>query len=168
MTNLEKSPEDSVKPVFEELTKEGEEQVLIAKAIEVLVNRLKGLGETVANPKDALYLSKLKMITRDKEEFWVMWLNSQHRLIKFEQLCVGTIGSCMVYPREFLESAFEVNAAACVLVHNHPSGDCKPSVPDKNMTESLETLTSLVGIRLLDHIIIAREDSYLFSENGLL
>ena len=151
-----------------EETRTVSDNFLINNAIKLLTARIKDCKEGVANPSDAVKLAKLHLSRKGKEEFWVMWLNNQHQLIEFEQMFKGTVDSCRVYPREFLERAFEVEACACILVHNHPSGKCEPSGVDEDITNKLKELTALVDIRLLDHIIVAKSSSYKFSDNGLI
>ena len=88
------------------------------------------------------------------ETFRVLFLDSAHRLIADEQLQRGTLNELAVYPRTIFRRAFELNARALIVVHNHPSGDSRPSEADICATQRLEALAHPLGIDILDHIIV--------------
>ena len=102
------------------------------------------------------------------EAFVVLFLNSQHRLIAAETMFKGTVNQTAVYPREVLKRALQLNAAAVIISHNHPSGHPEPSDPDLSLTRTLQVALGLVDIRVLDHIIVAGNQQYSFSQHGLL
>ncbi len=114
-----------------------------------------------------LYLQS-HLENREREIFMVLFLDNQHRLIKQEELFLGTINSASVYPREIIKAALACNAAAIILAHNHPSGISEPSFADKTMTEKIRKSAELVEIRTLDHFIIGKGCYFSFSEEGLL
>jgi len=89
-----------------------------------------------------------------REVFAVLFLDSQHRLIKYKELFYGTIDAAVVYPREVVKEALKSNAAACILAHNHPSGVAEPSQADILITGKIKKALELVDIRLLDHFIV--------------
>jgi DNA repair protein RadC len=93
----------------------------------------------------------------EHEVFALLLLDSKHRVIRFEELFRGTLDSASVYPREIVKVALEHNAAAIVLVHNHPSGDPEPSHADRVLTSRLKQALEMVGVRTLDHIIVGAE-----------
>jgi DNA repair protein RadC len=102
------------------------------------------------------------------EVFAVLFLDSQHRLLVFEKLFHGSINESAVYPRVVAQKALEYNAAKVIFAHNHPSGNCDPSNADRKITRELQKILSIVSVTVVDHIIVGREDSYSFSEHGLM
>jgi len=109
-------------------------------------------------------ITELRHQTR--EVFAVMFLDNQHQILKFEPLFYGTIDAAAVYPRVVVEQALKHQAAAVILSHNHPSGVAQASIADKQITIRLEQALALVDVRVLDHIIVAGNRCYSFSENG--
>ncbi|MDO5055409.1 DNA repair protein RadC [Pasteurella oralis] len=105
---------------------------------------------------------------KEREIFLVLFLDNQHRLIKQEEMFLGTINTASVYPREIIKSALYCNAAALILAHNHPSGLADPSISDKRITQTIQNAAELVEIRVLDHFVIGKGNYYSFAENGLL
>jgi len=105
---------------------------------------------------------------RDREEFWVAALDGKNRVIGTHCASVGTLTASLVHPREIMKFLILSSAAAAILVHNHPSGDPSPSAEDQAITQRLVDVTSLLGVRILDHVIIAHERGYSFSDQGLL
>ena len=89
-------------------------------------------------------------------------------VIAFEEVFRGTLDSASVYPREVVKLALEHNAAALILVHNHPSGDPEPSMADRNLTTKLRDALNLVGVRTLDHIVVGNEGCVSLAELGYL
>lgn len=102
------------------------------------------------------------------EVFCVLFLNSQHRVIRCEEMFRGTLDAASVYPREVVKRALHHNAAALILAHNHPSGVAEPSSADRRMTERLIQALGLVDIRVLDHIVVGHGTVVSFSRRGLL
>ncbi len=102
------------------------------------------------------------------EVFSAVFLDSQHRVIRFEELFRGTIDSASVYPREVVKQALACNAAAVILVHNHPSGDPAPSDADRRITQRLIEALGLVEIRVIDHIVVGSEGCTSFAELGYI
>lgn len=104
----------------------------------------------------------------EHESFWCLWLDTQNRLIDAHEMFRGTIAQTSVHPREIVKTALTVNAAAVIFAHNHPSGFVEPSRSDVALTDALKSSLGLVDIRVLDHFVIARNDSLSFAEKGLL
>jgi DNA repair protein RadC len=102
------------------------------------------------------------------ESFVALFLDSQHHLIEAKELFRGTINQTAVYPREVVKTALDLNAAAVIVSHNHPSGLTEPSAADQCLTDGLSAALGTVDIRLLDHIIIAGNQTLSFAEKGLL
>ncbi|MFO1288281.1 MAG: DNA repair protein RadC [Rubrivivax sp.] len=104
----------------------------------------------------------------EREVFAVMFLDGQHRLAAFEHLFQGTVNQTSVHPREVVRRAIELNAAAVVLAHNHPSGVAEPSRADEFVTQSLKAALQLVEVRVLDHLVVGRGQVVSFAERGML
>lgn len=90
------------------------------------------------------------------ERFQVVLLNTRRRLIRVEQISQGTLDTILVHPREVFKAAIAANAAALVLVHNHPSGDPTPSEADIKVTRDLIRAGQVLKIEVLDHVILGR------------
>lgn len=88
-----------------------------------------------------------------------MLLDNRHQLIEYEELFRGTIDGASVYPREVVKRALQLNAAALIISHNHPSNVAEPSQADKRVTVRIKDACALVDIRLLDHFIVSRTSS---------
>jgi DNA repair protein RadC len=95
-------------------------------------------------------------------------LDNRHRIIADEELFQGTIDGASVHPRIVVQRALEVNAAAVILYHNHPSGVAEPSSADENITLRLKDALALVDIRVLDHFVVSAAESTSFAEKGIL
>lgn len=103
-----------------------------------------------------------------REIFAVLFLNTQHQVIKFERLFYGTINAAAVYPRIVVEAALKNKAGAVILAHNHPSGIAEPSIADNQITSCLEQALALIDIKVLDHIIVAGCQCYSYAEHSLI
>lgn len=110
----------------------------------------------------------LQLDGHGQELFGVMFLDGQHRLIRFDILFTGTLTQTSVYPREVVRQAMRHNAAAVVLAHNHPSGVAEPSRADEYLTQSLASALRLVDVRVLDHIVVGRGQTVSLAERGLM
>lgn len=102
------------------------------------------------------------------ELFAGLFLDNRHRVIQYEELFRGTIDGASVYPREVVRRALQLNAAALIVAHNHPSGVAEPSRADLEITERLKKALALVDIRLLDHMIIGDGRITSLAEMGCL
>ncbi len=105
----------------------------------------------------------------DREYFVVLALSSRRHCIGAEIVSIGTLSASLVHPREVFKPAILLNAAAVVVAHNHPSGDCTPSAEDRDVTRRLTRAGELLGIPVADHVIIGEGDTfYSFREHGIL
>jgi DNA repair protein RadC len=104
----------------------------------------------------------------EHEQFAVMFLDNQHRLIRLETLFRGTLSQTAVYPREVARRALDLNAAAVILTHNHPSGVAEPSRADEQLTQQMKLVLALIDVRVLDHLIVAGPVVLSFAERGLM
>lgn len=102
------------------------------------------------------------------EELWVLALNNASRVIKKVRVSVGGISQTAVDIRLIIRILVEASATQFVVVHNHPSGNKRPSRDDKNITERLKKAGEVFDIRLIDHVIIAGDTYYSFSDEGIL
>ncbi|XOV86143.1 MAG: DNA repair protein RadC [Pseudomonadota bacterium] len=103
-----------------------------------------------------------------REVFACMYLDNQHRLIKYEELFFGTIDGASVHPREVVKRVLKHNAAAVIFAHNHPSGVAEPSQADRRITDRLKSALLLIDVRVLDHMIVGDSEVLSFAERGLL
>ncbi len=115
----------------------------------------------IANAKDIIQFCEKhfsELIQRGlQEELHVVTLNGYHRVIRSHQVTVGLLNTTQVHAREVFRPAILDAAASIMLVHNHPSGNPKPSAEDLKVTQDVEAAGKLIGIKLLDHIVVARE-----------
>lgn len=102
----------------------------------------------------------------DHEVFYVLYLDSQYRLIHAEPLSKGTLNQASVYPREVVKRALKVGAAACILAHNHPSGKLEASRPDIELTRHLRKALDLVDVKVVDHLIVSGSSHYSMATYG--
>ncbi len=108
----------------------------------------------IKNPKDVVKLFMPEMNSLEKEHFKGIYLDSRKRIIKQETIFIGSLNDSVIHPREIFKIALDENAAAIILIHNHPSGDPSPSGSDVEITKELIEAGKLLGIEVLDHIII--------------
>jgi DNA repair protein RadC len=144
------------------------EQKIIDQALSILESRLQKTELRVSEPSVAESYLKLQLSELEYESFRVMFLNNNHELIQLKEMFRGTIDSAAVYPREIVKATLAFNAAAVILTHNHPSGNCKPSQADKHITQRLSDALRLIDVRVLDHIVIGGSDSFSFAKHGLV
>ncbi len=139
----------------------------IIKAAQEELKKHFSRGATMDAPDKVRELLQLRLAPREHEVFAVLWLDNKHRLITFDEMFRGSISAATVHPREVVKAALHYNAAACILAHNHPSGNEEPSQSDCAITSRLKDALELVDVRVLDHIIVA-EKTYSFAEMGLM
>ena len=108
------------------------------------------------------------MAFADREMVRILFLDKRNGLLADEVQQTGTIDHTPVYPREVVKRALALNAAALILVHNHPSGDPKPSRDDIEMTREIKAASEALGITIHDHLVIGRKGHASFRSLGLL
>ena len=111
-------------------------------------------GSALESPEATETFLRCKLDRRDHECFCVLFLDTRHRVIAYEELFTGTIDGATVYPRVVCKRALELNAAALIIAHNHPSGIPEPSLADQAITRRLKDALALLDIRLLDHFVV--------------
>ena len=122
----------------------------------------------INSPLDAASFLKSRLAGLSYEVFAVVYLNTQHGIIDYEELFRGTVSQTSVYPREVVKRALLCNASALLCVHQHPSGNPEPSRADEALTRALASALTLIDVRLIDHIVIAGDRHVSFAERGLL
>ncbi|MFK7974514.1 MAG: DNA repair protein RadC [Halioglobus sp.] len=143
------------------------EEQIIQQASDILNGRLLST-DVLSSPAITRQFLLTKLAPYNREVFAVLFLTAQHQVIKYEEMFQGTLDGAAVYPREIVKRALELNAAAVILSHQHPSGKPEPSAADRRITERIVSAMSLVDIRVLDHIVVGCTDTYSFAEHGLL
>ena len=124
----------------------------------------------MSSPGAAKDYLRLLLANRGHEVFVVLFLDVQNRVIACEEMFRGTLTQTSVYPREVVKRTLELNAAAVILAHNHPSGNVDPSRADEVLTQTLRAALALVDARVLDHFIVAGNGNSVLSmaERGLV
>jgi DNA repair protein RadC len=131
---------------------------------------LQGLGQVdvLSSPGETQIFLQHHLGNHTREVFSCIFLDSQHQVLRCDDLFFGTLDGAAVYPREVATRALQYRAAAVIFGHNHPSGVAEPSSADRRITERLCAALALLDIRVLDHIIIGRGSEYSFAQEGLL
>ncbi len=122
----------------------------------------------IGSSKDAYALIAPKIMDLHYEEFWIILLNRANKVIKMEKLSKGGISGTVVDVRLIAKSAIENNSSGVILAHNHPSGNNKPSEQDIEITKKTKQGLKLFDISLFDHIIVANQAYYSFTDEGIL
>ncbi|MCL4106073.1 UNVERIFIED_CONTAM: hypothetical protein GTU68_058379 [Idotea baltica] len=125
-------------------------------------------ADVLTSPQQTRKFLQLHLGGRNREVFSCLFLDSQHRMIRCDDLFLGTLDGAAVYPREVVVRALQYSSAAVIFAHNHPSGVAEPSSADKRITQRLQAALELLDIRVLDHIIVGRGREFSFAEEGLL
>lgn len=148
------------------------EQKLLKQAADLLSSKMCNTMEPMHSPAKVMSAVRtyvtLTHAHKEREVFSVMYLNNQNHLIKIVDEFSGTIDGATVYPREIVKHALSLNAAAVILVHNHPSGSNTPSNADERITQKIMSALDLVDIRVLDHIIVAGMETVSMAELGMV
>lgn len=140
---------------------------ILQMAQQLAMSRL-SKGWALTEPKQVFSHLQTLLQYHEHEVFALLLLDSKHRVIAFREIFRGTLDAASVYPREVVKIALEHNAAAAILVHNHPSGDPEPSESDRILTTTLKNALNMVGTRILDHVVVGREGSVSLAEMGYL
>lgn len=125
-------------------------------------------GDALSSPQISRDYLALQLRDKEYESFFVMFLDSKHRVIHHQELFRGTIDRASVPIREVVKEALAHNASAMIVAHNHPSGVAEPSAADRALTEALVLALDMVGIKLLDHFVVGDNDVVSFAELGVL
>lgn len=150
----------------------GEARACALSAAVELGRRLDGAallrGDPIGSAEDVHRTLRWRLAACDQETFWVIALDARHRVLALRQVAQGGLTSVEVHPRQVFELALREGAAAIVVAHNHPSGDPEPSAQDRELTARLRQGSELLGIRLLDHLVVASGGYVSLAARGLL
>ncbi len=125
-------------------------------------------GKAINCPSDSYVYLQALMGKYEREVFGSLFLDTQHRIIKFEELFHGSLNATNIHPREVVKRALVLNAGAVILVHNHPSGDPEPSEADKKITVQLRDALNLIDVPVLDHIVVGAKECVSMTERRLI
>ena len=147
-----------------------------AKAIELLATIELGKrlfitpdynAKTIYNNSKIIYSdNKHLFIGKKQEYFYCIYLNTKKEVIERKLLFMGTVNQSLVHPREIFKEAYLLSSASIICMHNHPSGDPKPSIDDIMLTNSLIEIGKLQQIPVIDHIIFGNNQYYSFYEES--
>jgi len=125
-------------------------------------------SDPIADPRSATAYLSAQFKPLRREVFGCLFLDTRHQVITFETLFLGTLDAATVHPREVVRRALELNAAAVILAHNHPSGVAEPSQADRALTRRLSEALGLIDVRVIDHVVIGEGETTSFAERGWL
>lgn len=156
---------------FKELTQLkgiGKNKAIQLLALYELCNRKKPEKiDQISGPNDIYKVCK-DMQNFDREVLRLICLNTKNHIIAIKDLFKGGVSTSIVDMRVLLREALRVGSTAIIIVHNHPSGDPTPSREDMNITQKLDTACKYMDLRLLDHLVIGKDDYVSFSEKGAI
>ncbi len=124
--------------------------------------------KNITSPKDAADVLTQYIGNDDRESFVIILLDTKYKINCLHTVSTGSLNASIVTPRETFKVAIESNAAAIILGHNHPSGSCKPSQQDLQITKRLQEAGELLGISVLDHVIVGSESYISLKEDGYI
>jgi DNA repair protein RadC len=125
-------------------------------------------GAALRSPEDVFRHFAARLRRLSQERFVVVLLDGRHRVLGEEVVSQGTLTASLVHPREVFRPALRASAAALILVHNHPSGDPTPSAEDRAVTSRLARAGEILGVRVLDHVVVAERGYVSLREEGAL
>lgn len=143
------------------------ERLLIEQARKLLSATVRR-GRTLTSPDEVRDFLLFTLALREHEVFGVLLLDNRNRVLLWRELFYGTLNQTAVYPREVVKLALQHNAAAVILVHNHPSGHPEASDADIALTRQLKQAMALIDVRITDHFIVAGDHTVSMAERGLL
>lgn len=145
--------------------------ITIASALEL--GRRRKSEEMLTKPKvsssrDAFNIISPYLLDLSHEEFWILCLNRANQLIRVENISSGGLSGTVADPKVIFKKALENNSSGIILVHNHPSGNLKPSQADMKITQQLKEAGVVLEIPILDHLIFTDKDYFSFADEGVL
>lgn len=143
------------------------EDLILQQAQAIIENRYIR-GQQLLSVQEVRDYLMIKLAPLEHEVFGCLLLDNQQRILAYQELFRGTINGVNVYPREVVKLSLRHNAAALILVNNHPSGEPEPSQADLAITQRLVSALELVDMRVLDHFIVAGTQTVSMAERGLL
>lgn len=124
--------------------------------------------DLLSSPQAVVDFARVKLAGLPHEAFMGIYLNTKNEVIDHEIIHEGTVDRAVVYPRRIIEAALTHHASGLILIHNHPSGHPKPSEEDKRLTRAIAEAARPIDVRVLDHIIVGKDDYFSFREQQLL
>jgi DNA repair protein RadC len=192
LLSLTKARED-IKPLAAELITKFGNLAKVLNATQDQLLEVTGVGPNVLASLKIVYEAACRMIKEDitenpildswkslidycratmghikTEQFRVLYLDKKNMIIQDELQEIGTVDHTPVYPREIVKRALYLEASNIILVHNHPSGNTKPSQADIDMTKRIIQACHTVGITVHDHVIISSKSHFSFKTHGLM
>jgi len=143
------------------------DSAVIEASLAILAKRV-ARGSVLSSPSTVKNFLVTRLADLEHEIFGVLLLTTRHQLIDFVELFRGTLDGANVAPREVVKLVLARNAAAVILVHQHPSAVKDASQADELITARLREALALIQVRVIDHIIVAGRDTLSFAEKGLL
>ncbi|VUT00417.1 RadC family protein [Klebsiella spallanzanii] len=144
-----------------------DERLLIERARRLLSTAV-CRGRMLTSPDEVRDFLLFTLALREQEVFGVLLLDNRNRVLLWRELFYGTLNQTAVYPREVVKLALQHNAAAVILVHNHPSGHPDASEADIALTRRLKQALALIDVRIPDHFIVAGDHTVSMAERGQL
>lgn len=140
---------------------------ILRMAQQLAMSRL-SKGRALTESKEVFSHLQTLLQYHEQEVFALLLLDTKHRVIGFRELFRGTLDGASLYPLDMVKIALEHNAAAVILVHNHPSGDPEPSQADRILTTTLKNAFNMIGTRILDHVVVGHQGCVSLAEQGYL
>ena len=158
---------------LKEISGLGPQSAILIKLVKELFNaylaeRMMKKKDILSSPQAAVDFARVKLGGSPHELFMVIYLNTKNEVIDYEVIHEGTVDKAVIYPRRIVERALAHHASGLLLIHNHPSGHTQPSEEDKRITRTISEATRTMDIRVIDHIIVGKDDYFSFLENDLL
>lgn len=123
---------------------------------------------SIKGKRDLIEYLKKDMGNMKNEEFKIVYLNNDNKVVCDEVIFKGTINRSVIYPRKIMERVIDTKARGIIFVHNHPSGNLTPSQKDIEITLEMQELLEKIDVKLLDHIIVSEDNYYSFQENEII
>lgn len=133
-----------------------------------LNSRREEIRPALRRPDDIVQLMEPELRYLNREEFHIILLDIRQRMIRKIKISRGGLAAAVIFPRDIFREAVKANAAAVILVHNHPSGDAEPSPADLESTRKLMEIGQMMGVPVVDHLIVGAQGSISMKERGLI
>jgi DNA repair protein RadC len=160
---MTKHKENTDDPVAQKVYKIPRYRITMVKEGDVSVER-----KQIRSPQDVFNMVQGFLADADREYFLVLTLTTKNCITGVNVVSIGSLNSSLVHPREVFKAAILSNAAALVLVHNHPSGFPEPSNDDLEITRRLVEASKVIGIEIIDHVVIGDGCWVSLKEKGVL
>lgn len=164
--NVQFDSESSFDDIVNQLTPGRMEIALATVELYTRKKAKKNSRDKIHSSVDIYRLMHPLMVNQQVEELWAIYMNMSSRIVKMKRISVGGISQTIVDIRIVLKEALLCNAVAIAICHNHPSGNVRPSLADDQLTEKISNACKTMDIRLLDHVIVADDSFYSYSDEG--